>query len=81
MAQWILNTNGEVISRHTLMSLHVDELHYAIDAKKRYIFDALIERGHGGSIKPSNIFPSSNDDGEALPEPCSTYQDDDDPPD
>ena len=76
MIQWILEANGEVISGSTLRPLQVDELHCAIEVKKRDTFDALIERKHGGSNKHSNALPSPKDDGGTLLEPWSVYQDD-----
>ena len=80
MAQWVLKANGNVIPNRTLRPLHVDELHSAVEVKKREIFDALIERRHGTSTTPSNISPSSkDDDGGALDE-WSAYHDDDEIP-
>ena len=75
MAQWVLKANGNVIPNRTLRPLHVDELHSAVEVKKREIFDALIERRHGTSTRPSNVSPSSKDEGSALLEPWSAYQD------
>ena len=80
MAQWVLKANGEVISRRTLRPLQVDELHCDIEAKKRETFNALIERRHGTSTRPSNVSPSSKDEGSALLEPWSAYQDSDESP-
>ena len=80
MAQWILKANGEVISRRTLRQLHVDELHCAIEVKKRETFDALIERRHGTSTTPSNVSPALQGAGTALPDTRSADQDSDESP-
>ena len=53
----------------------VDELPSVIEVKKRGTFDALIERRHGATTRPSNVSSSSNDEGGTLPEPWFAYQD------
>ena len=58
----------------------VDELPSVIEVKKRGTFDALIERRHGATTRPSNVSPSSNDEGGTLPEPWFAYQDKDEQP-
>ena len=80
MAQWILKANGEVISRRTLRRLHVDEEHCAVEVKKRETFDALIERRHGTSTKPSNVSPALQGAGTALTDTRSADQDSDESP-
>jgi hypothetical protein len=50
MAQWILKANGNVVPRRTLRPLNTAELHSITEAKKRQIYDALIERRWGTSM-------------------------------
>ena len=51
----MLKANGNVIPRHTLRPLHVDELHSPQEVKKRETFDALIERRWGTSMTPPPV--------------------------
>jgi hypothetical protein len=60
MAQWILKANGRVVPRRTARPLAVAELHSEVEKKKRKVFDGLIERRWGTSMKPSAVSESSN---------------------
>ncbi len=69
MAQWILKANGNVVPRRTLRPLNTAELHSNTEAKKRKIFDALIEGRWGTSmsappmeIKDDDTFEEYQDD-------------------
>jgi hypothetical protein len=62
MAQWILKANGRVVPRRTARPLAVAELHSEVEKKKRKVFDGLIERRWGTSIKPSAVSESSDND-------------------
>ncbi len=55
MAQWVLKANGNVVPRRSSRPLKVDEIHSAMELKKRAIFDGLIERRWGTSINPPTI--------------------------
>ena len=72
MAQRILKANGKVVPRRTCRPLKVDEIHSATEAKKREIFDGLIERRWGTSINP----PSISETEKEFPE-YEEYEDDD----
>jgi hypothetical protein len=61
MAQWILKANGNVVPRRSQRPLKVDELHSPTEMKKREIFDGLIKRRWGTSIKPPTISDNDND--------------------
>ena len=50
MCQWVLQANGEIVSRRTVRPLLPEELHQEVEQKKRDLFDVLIEKRHGGSI-------------------------------
>jgi hypothetical protein len=50
MAQWILKANGNVLPRRTLRPLNTAELHSVTEAKKRTVFDALIEGRWGTAM-------------------------------
>jgi hypothetical protein len=52
MAQWILKANGNVVPHHSSRPLKMDEIHSAMESKKRTIFDELIKRRWGTSINP-----------------------------
>jgi hypothetical protein len=69
MAHWILKANGNVVPRRSQRPLKVDELHSPTEMKKREIFDGLIERRWGTSIKPLTISDNDND--------LTVYEDDD----
>ncbi len=71
MAQWVLKSNGNVVPRRTLRPLQVDKLHNATEAKKREVFDGLIERRWGTSITPPIVDTTSDD------EHWEEYEDDD----
>ena len=60
MAQWILKANGRVVPRRSSRPLKPAEIHSPTELKKREIFDGLIEKRWGTSIKPPN--DSRNDD-------------------
>ena len=62
MAQWILKSNGYVVPRRTIRTLHVDELYSPEDQKKRNIFGALIERRWVTSVNPPPVSTTSNGD-------------------
>jgi hypothetical protein len=70
MAQWILKANSNVVPRRTLRSLNTAELHSPTEAKKRTIYDALIERRWGTSMSAppeeteENSFNEYSDDDE-----------------
>jgi hypothetical protein len=50
MAQWILKANGNVVPRRTLRPLNTAELHSVTEAKKRQVYDVLIEGRWGTSM-------------------------------
>ena len=58
MCQWVLQANGEIVSRRTVRPLLPEELHQEVEQKKRDLFDVLIEMRHGGSI-PKRMCTSS----------------------
>ena len=68
MAQWVLKANGNVVPRRSLRPLQVAEIHSPVEAKKRKVFDELIERRWGTSISPPKT--------DAKPE-FENYEDDD----
>ena len=55
MAQWVLNSNGNVVPRRTVQPLTVDERHSPTEQRKRETFDVLIQRRWGNSINPPKI--------------------------
>ena len=59
MAQWVLKANGNVVPRRSPRPLTTAEIHSPTEAKKRKIFDELIERRHGTSINPPKPTKSS----------------------
>lgn len=59
MAQWILKANGNVVPRRSPRKLTVAELHSETEAKKRKVFDVLIEKRWGTAINPP---PTPKDD-------------------
>ena len=52
MAQWVLKANRWVVPRQSLQPLTTAEWHSPVEEKKRYVFNALIERSMGTSINP-----------------------------
>ena len=50
MAQWVLKANGYVVPRRTIRPLKPEEVRSEEEAKKRAIFDALVEKKHGSSL-------------------------------
>jgi hypothetical protein len=72
MAQWILKANGNVVPRRTLRPLNTAELHSSTEAKKRSIYDALIE-GRWGTAMSAPPKESKEDEFEE-------YTDDDEQP-
>jgi hypothetical protein len=65
MAQWMLKANGEVAPRRSSQPLKVDEIHYAVELKKRTMFNGWIEKRWGTSINPPKWNDAENlDDNE-----------------
>ena len=75
MAQWILKANGRVVPRRSPRPLTTAELHSPTEAKKRQVFDELIERRWGNSITPPktdlDIKPDADPDEYPEEEPTS----------
>jgi hypothetical protein len=81
MAQWILKANGNVVPRHTIRTLQVDEVHSPTEIKKREIFDDLTERRWGTSINPPKVKDENEKDpNKPHPKDWDYYEDDDEAP-
>ena len=52
MYQWVMNENGAVLPRQTLLSINVGEVNSDIEERKRNNFDAKIQLKLGGYIYP-----------------------------
>ena len=74
MAQWVLKANGNVVPRRSSRPLKVDEIHSAMELKKRAIFDGLIERRWGTSINPPTIVGTEDSDDKEFEEYEDEYE-------
>ena len=55
MCQWVLKPNGSVVPRRTVRALTTAEMHSPVEAKKREVFDQLIERRYGTSTSSPKL--------------------------
>lgn len=78
MAQWVLKANGKVVPRRTTRPLNTAEIHSPMEAKKRKVFDALIEGKWGTAITPSNPTKEINTEGDSKE--WEPFQDEDEEP-
>ena len=60
MAQWILNSNGYIVPRRTLLTLHVYEIYIPEEQRKQKCVGALIERRWGTYINPPLVSTTRN---------------------
>eukprot|EP00957_Ditylum_brightwellii_P122404 9333716-Ditylum_brightwellii.AAC.2 len=60
MAQWIMKGNGNVVLHQTLRLLNLEKLKSKIKIRSYNLFDLMIERGWGTSIKPPLETTSDN---------------------
>ena len=75
MAQWILNSKGNVVPRRSLRPLRQEELRCETEATKRKLFDELIKRRWGDAINPPKKESLDHDD-EDLIEDSSLEEED-----
>ena len=71
----MLKANGQVVPRKSLRPLRTSELHSPTEARKREVFDALIQRRWGDSINPPT--PRSGDIPHDTPDKDTVIGDDD----
>ena len=72
MCQWVLLSNGAIVARRTVRPLKTEEIHSPYEEQKRKLFDAMMDRKFGGSVKK---LVDEENESDPMTEPASEEED------